>query len=290
MSAGPDEVWTIQRILSWTKDFFAQRGIDNPRLDAELLLAAALGCERIRLYTDFDKPLGESERTTFRAYVKRRASYEPVAYILGQREFFSRSFEVSPAVLIPRPETEHLVEAVLEWWEEREEPPRILDIGTGSGNLAITLACELQAQVVATDVSADALAVAAKNARTHGVADQIEFRQGDLFAPVGQETFDIIVSNPPYVETTERAALMPDVREWEPDGALFAGKDGLGVLAPLCTQVHGHLREPGLFVVEFGHTQAEAVGAYLSGHGPWAEVKTLKDLQGHQRAIVALRA
>jgi release factor glutamine methyltransferase len=286
-----DEVWTIQRILGSAEGYFREKKIDNPRLDAELLLARALGCERIRLYTHFDQPLSDDERTRYRELVKRRAAYEPVAYILGEREFFARTFLVSKAVLIPRPETEHLVEEALGWAERTgRTAPRVLDVGTGSGCLAVSLACEWpDAQVVAVDISEDALAVARANAEKHGVAGRVELRRGDLFATVGGERFDVVVSNPPYVETAARARLMPDVRDWEPAVALFAGSDGLEVVRRLCAEVVGHLEPGGLFACEFGHTHREAVSAMLDGVPELSQRRDIVDLQRHVRGVAAIR-
>lgn len=288
------EVWTIKRILEWTTGYFRDKAIDSPRLDAELLLAHVLKCERIRLYMDYDKPLSPEERAAFRALVRRRAAYEPVAYILGEREFFSRSFEVNPAVLVPRPETEHLVEEVLGWAEGREQQPlRVLDIGTGSGALAVVLACELpQARVVATDISAEALEVARRNAERHGVAERVELRQGDLWAPARDEppgSFDVIVSNPPYVETSVRASLMADVRDYEPHLALFAGRDGLDVLRGLIPGVPKYLASPGIFACEYGSSQRDAVRGLMESAGGWSAVRDIIDLQKLPRGVVGER-
>ncbi|MEE8409501.1 MAG: peptide chain release factor N(5)-glutamine methyltransferase [Myxococcota bacterium] len=290
-----DDVWTIQRILTWTQQHFVAKGIQSARLDAEVLLASVMGVGRVQLYTNYDQPLRQEERAAFRALVQRRAAREPVAHILGRKEFYSRDFAVTRDVLIPRPETEHLVDAVLEWIEKQElTAPRIVDIGTGSGAIAVTLACELpQAAVVATDVSQEALGVARRNAEKHGVADRIEFLHGDLFESLGDESprrFDVVVSNPPYVDVEARDVLQPEVRDWEPEVALFAGEGGLAVVQRLCAEVHPHLEAPGLFACEIGYDQQALVVALLADAGPWARNEVLPDLQGHPRVALAERA
>ncbi|MEZ4270666.1 MAG: peptide chain release factor N(5)-glutamine methyltransferase [Myxococcota bacterium] len=282
--------WTIQTVLQWTQSHFAKLRIESARLDAELLLAQVLKRDRIFLYTHYDQPLASGERQDYRQLVKRRARYEPIAYILGHKEFFSRSFEVSPDVLIPRPETEHLVEAILEWTAARAiEAPKILDIGCGCGNIAITLACEIPAaRLTAIDISPAALEVARRNGQRHGVHERIHFVQGDLFLPlaVGQR-FDVIVSNPPYIETTEAPNLPPDVVNYEPQEALFAGADGLRVLERLCVEAPNYLNAPGALVCEFGSTQRDAVYGFLRQVQLDIDAVDIIDLQGHNRGVVA---
>lgn len=290
-SSGADGApWTIERILRWTQDYFAQKGIDTPRLDAEVLLAHALKCNRVRLYTHFDQPLTAEEREAFRALVRRRAQREPVAYLCGHREFFSRDFVVGPDVLIPRPETEHLVEAALQWLGAQQlDAPRILDVGTGSGALAVTLAAEFpNAQVTATDVSAAALQVAARNAAQHGVQGRIQWSHGDLLAPV-EGSFDLIVSNPPYVPSGDKPGLSSDVRDYEPALALFAGADGLDIIRRLLPQAVGKLARPGLFLCEFGAGQGPAIEALVRAADRWEDVRLIADLQGHPRVVRAAR-
>lgn len=272
------ETWTVGAVLQWTATHFAERALDTPRLDAEVLLAHVLGKDRVYLYTHYDQPLTQTERSAYRDFIHRRAAHEPVAYITGHKEFFGRDFEVSSAVLIPRPETEHVVEAVQRW---PHAPRRILDVGTGSGCLAVTLACEFShAQVVATDLSVAALQVARLNAAAHGVADRIAFHAGDLYEPVAHEIFDVIVSNPPYVEMD--AELASDVRDYEPANALFAGVDGLDVIRRLIDGLPQQLARPGLFACEVGHDQAGAARRLLTGLG---KTDVVCDLQGHERVI-----
>jgi len=228
------ETWTILRLLQWTTDYLAECGSDNPRLDAELLLAEARGCSRIQLYTAFDEVADERVRTAFRELVRRRAEGIPVAYLVGRREFYSREFRVTPDVLIPRPETEFVVTTLLDLvgQENRNQPLAIADVGTGSGILAICLAAELpQSQVTATDVSPAALDVARANAAMHQVQDRIRFLETDILEtlPAGA-TFDFVVSNPPYVSEEEYADLDRTVRDFEPRLALVAGPSGAEVI------------------------------------------------------------
>ena len=234
-SAAP---WTVGRLLQWTADFLKQRGSDSPRLDAEILLAEALGCQRIQLYTAYEDEPREEQRTAFRELVKRRAEGTPVAYLVGRREFYSLSFKIRPGVLIPRPETELIVVTVLdlvkhpsppaplqEAGERRAAAPAIADVGTGSGILAVTLAKHLPAaRIMATDTSKTALEVAAENARQHGVAGRIELVGCDLLSGVDAvPAFDFIVSNPPYVSAAEFEKLPRGVMDFEPREALWPG-------------------------------------------------------------------
>ncbi len=289
------DVWTVQRIMEWTQSWFSERGIDSSRLDTEVLLAHVFGKDRVYLYTHYDRPLSSQERDAFRALVKRRAKREPVAYILGEKEFYGRSFKVTPDTLVPRPETEHLIDGVLKWVAERRaegamtSPCRILDIGTGTGCIAITLAAELaEVEVVAVEISEATLAVARENARTLGLGEAIQFREGDLFAPVAGERFDIVVSNPPYVEETVRETLQPEVTEFEPAGALFAGADGMEIIRRLIPGSLEHLVPGGLLAVEFGSSQRAAMEEEMGK--AWTQFWIEQDLQGHPRALFAERS
>lgn len=237
----------------------------------------------------------EGERAKYRELVRRRSGREPVARILGHREFYSRDFEVTPDVLVPRPETEHLVDSVLEWVRARKlDLLTVADIGTGSGCIAVTLACELpEARVVATDISQKALDVAARNARAHDVQNRLELVRGDLLEALDQPTrrrFDVLVSNPPYIDAAVRQALQPEVRDWEPELALFADAGGLAVLCRLCAAAYDHLAAPGLFACEIGYDQKSAVLDVLRDSGDWERLEVLADLQGHPRIAIAQRA
>ena len=300
-SVGPErgaplknDLWDIQRVLLWTQGHFKEKGIESSRLEAELLLSHVLGKDRVYLYTHFDQPLTEGEREAYRTLVKRRALREPLAYIIGHREFFSRSFAVSPAVLIPRPETEHVIEAVLDWLERHPVPtPWILDVGTGSGIIAVTLACELKtARIIATDISEAALSQARQNAEAHGVADRIDFVAGDIFQALSSSTgqrFHVVASNPPYVDLASRAGLQPEVRDFEPAAALFADEAGLAVIRRLCADVGAHLEAPGLFVCEIGFGQRDVVAAAARASGTFETIDFRPDLQQIPRVLAASR-
>ncbi len=281
--------WTVLELLRWTAGHFESRGIEGARLDAECLLAHALGCERLRLYLDFDKPVEDAERARFRELVRRRADERvPVALLTGSREFWSLRLAVEPGVLVPRPETETLVGAALELFPESEAELRILDLGTGSGAVALALARERpKARVTATDVSPRALALAARNAESLGLADRVRFLAGDLFAPVRGERFDLVVSNPPYVAEAEAAALAPELGH-EPGEALFAGRDGTDVLLRIAAEADEAVAEDGAVAVEIGAGQEAVVreGFEESGFGPTA---LHRDLAGKPRVLTARR-
>jgi release factor glutamine methyltransferase len=284
------ESWTVGRLLGWTTDWLAARGAESARLDAEVLLAHVRGCPRIALYTAFDTPVAEAERARFRGLVKRRGEGEPVAYLVGSREFFSLPFSVTPDVLVPRPETEGLVVRVLDLCKAAAAP-RIVDVGTGSGAIAVALAKHLpRASFVATDVSAAALAVARGNAERHGVADRITFVAGDLLGdPRAAGPWDVIVSNPPYVREDEFAALPRDVREHEPRGALVAGPRGVEIVERLAAEAEERLTPGGWFVVEIGPGVVEAAEAVIAARAGLEPGPTLKDLAGLPRVVQARR-
>jgi release factor glutamine methyltransferase len=286
------EPWTIGRVLVWTTKHFAEHGIDSPRLDAELLLAAALGKNRLYLYTHYDQPLMDAERAQYRLYVQRRAKREPVAYILGEREFYGLAFTVTRDVLIPRPETEHLVDAVREWFDANPcEHPQIADVGTGSGAIAVALAVQVPAAaLVATDISAQALLVAQQNAARHAVSERIHFVESDLLTAVVHDgLFHVIAANLPYIAEPERAELMPEVRDHEPTTALFAGVDGLALIRRLIAEAPARLASPGLLALEMGAGQWPAVQQALLDSAVFSAVRAVCDLQGHKRVALASR-
>lgn len=296
MSQTEGDVWTVGRLLQWTTDFLKQKGADSPRLDAEVLLAHALSRPRIMLYASFGEAAPEEARARFRDLVKRRGSGTPVAYLLGEKEFFSLAFEVTPATLVPRPETEAIVvetsEAVAAMRKTGEIAAgavvRIADVGTGSGCLAVTIAKQIpEAVVTAIDISVDALAVAKRNAERHGVSDRATFVEGDLLAPMqGEPPFDVIVSNPPYVSETEYQTLAREVREQEPRTALVGGPTGVETIARLVPQAFQCLRPNGRLIVELGPSIAEAT-RNLFHDSQWPEVAIRKDLAGLARIVVA---
>jgi release factor glutamine methyltransferase len=274
--------WTVLELLRWTTAHFAERGIESARLDAELLLADALGCDRLRLYVEYDKPVGEAERARFRGLVRARAQERvPVALLTGRREFWSLPLTVSRDVLVPRPETETLVEVALAAFPEPEAELRVLDVGTGSGAVALAIASERpKARVTATDVSPAALDVARANAAALGLAERLRWLEGPLFEPLGSdpagreapgpldplERFHLVVSNPPYVAEREADTLPPELRH-EPALALFAGDDGCRVLRGLAAGVGAVLEPGGLAAFELDPRQAERVAGWLAAAG-----------------------
>jgi release factor glutamine methyltransferase len=281
------EIWTPLKLIAWTQDYFAKKAVDAPRLSAELLLAHALKCDRVRLYLDFEKPIGEAELAAFRELVRRRADGEPTAYVLGTREFFGHAFTVGPAVLVPRPETEALVEAALAALPP-EGPASVLDLCTGSGAIAVSVALGRPgARVVATDVSEEALAVARANAERLGAV--VEFAHGDLWAAVhGDGRFDVVVSNPPYIPSGELAGLSREVRR-EPCIALDGGPDGLDVLRKVVAGAPARLAPGGTLAVELHEGHAERVVALCREVG-FESAEARKDLAGLPRYVVARMA
>jgi release factor glutamine methyltransferase len=277
------ESWTPLRLLAWTQEFFAKKDVDSPRLTAEILLAHALRCDRVRLYLDFDKPLGEPELATYRDLVRRRAEGEPAAYLVGRKEFYGRPFQVDARVLVPRPETEHVLEAAL---AVLPEGGRALDLCTGSGILGVSLALERPgARVIATDLSEDALAVARENARVLGAG--VELRSGDLYGALGEgePPFDLIVSNPPYVPRGELDTLSREVRR-EPRLALDGGDDGLALIRRIVAGAPARLSPGGVLVIEM-HESHQDVLPRLCVEAGLARAEARKDLAGLPRYVVA---
>ncbi|HWO23153.1 MAG TPA: peptide chain release factor N(5)-glutamine methyltransferase [Kofleriaceae bacterium] len=273
--------WTTLAVLDWTTQRFTEAGIAGARLEAQLLLAHVLGCSRVQLYTGFDKPLAEQELAGYRELIKRRLGGEPVAYLLGEHEFWALPFYVDASVLVPRPDTETVIE-VARGLRDPAAPCRVLDLCTGSGAIAISLAKELPAaQVVATEVSPEAAAIARRNAERNAVAERVEIRAGDLFAPVAGERFDLIVANPPYIATAVIATLAPEVRR-EPALALDGGPDGLAFYDRICAAAAAHLLPGGAIVLEHGFDQADAVRARLEAAG-FSRVTLTRDLGKNPR-------
>lgn len=253
----------LLEVLRGAETYLAGRGVENPRLNAEHLLAHALGLKRMELYLQFDRPLGEAERAPLRDTVKRRGAREPLQHILGTAEFHGRTFACDKRALIPRPETEQLVEIAL-GLAKGKPSPALLDIGTGSGVIALTLALEIpSAAVQATDISPDALALASENAGRHELAGRVEFRQADLLPP-GETKFDLIVANLPYIPADEIASLSPEVRH-DPATALDGGADGLELIRRLVESAPDRLAPGGALLLEIGAGQADAVATLLSG-------------------------
>ncbi len=273
--------WTVLKVLKWTAGYLQEKGVEGARLDAELLLAEVLQLDRVGLYVNYDRPLEATELAAYRKLVGRRARREPVAYILGRSEFWSLPLAVSPEVLIPRPDTEVLVEEAL---QRADGENRILDVGTGSGAIAIALAHELpDAQVVAIDLSDAALAVAKENARSNSVAERISFQQGNLrHLPSGP--FELIVANPPYIPQGDLASLQPDVRDYEPHLALAGGSDGLDCYRILAAQSLQCLTAGGWMLLEVGIGQAEDVRQLLMQEG-LVDVFCRNDYAGVARVV-----
>ena len=280
------QAWTIGSLLQWTKQYFRDKGVENPRLDADVLLSSLLGKDRVYLYVHFDQPMEQEELVKFREMVRRRAAREPVAYIVGHREFMGLEFRVSPAVLIPRPDTEVLVEAAIEQLAAVRDG-MILDVGTGSGAILIgTLSRVAGCCGLGVDVSPAALAVARENAARLLAPGRADFTQADLF-PTESLLFDAILSNPPYVTSAEMAELAPEVRR-EPDLALHGGADGLDFYRRL-TQGGGRYLKPGGFMaLEVGAGQALAV-AELGQAAGWRTEKIIPDYAGIERVLILRR-
>lgn len=287
MTAIP-ESWTVARLLEWTTGRFKERGIDSPRLEAEILLACALGIRRIDLYVRHDQIVDDAGRARFRDMVRRRQEGCPTAHIVGKKEFYSLDFAVSPATLIPRPDTELLVDEALRQAKPLTDP-LIADIGTGTGCVAVALAHRLpKARIVAVDISPEALETARGNATRLGVADRVDFRLGDLLAPLAGLRPDLIVSNPPYIPTNDIAGLDPGVRDHEPALALDGGPDGLRVIERLAEQALSLLAPGGRLLVEIGAGQEEGARGVLTRAGFTVE-SVRKDGGGHPRVVRAGR-
>lgn len=286
MTAKP--IWTIAKVLDWTKQYFAEKGLENPRLDAEILLCSVLQCQRITLYVHFDQPLEEHELAQYRGYVARRAAAEPLAYILGSRAFMKYDFKVTPDVLVPRPETELLVECAAKLAGFIEKP-EVLDIGTGSGAIIVSLLDMLpEAHGVAVDVSPGALAVAKENAQKMGVDGRLKLVRSDLYAALPREAkFDIIISNPPYIPSGDIAGLAADVKR-EPRLALDGGADGLNFYRRIIAGSTARLKENGFLAFEIGINQCGAVADLCRSHG-YGVVALRRDYAGIERMVFAAK-
>jgi len=275
------EKWDVLKILTWTKGYLADKGVENPRLEAEWMLCEALSLDRVGLYLNFDKPLSESELAAYRGMVARRGRREPLQYILGSQEFMGLDFLVSPAVLIPRHDTEVLVS---EGIQRGGGAGSILDIGAGSGCVAVAIARALpQAEVCAVDISEAALAVARSNAETNGAP--VQFFQGSLLEPFAGRRFDMILSNPPYIPASELATLQQEVRGFEPLGALDGGTDGLDFYRAIVAGAPDHLNAGGWLLFEVGVGQAPEVLGLLKDGGLSADCFTALDPAGIERVV-----
>lgn len=291
------EPWTVMRLLQWTTDFFKSRGSESPRLDAEILLAHARECQRIELYTAFAEVPDDEQRVAFRELVRRRGEGAPVAQLVGFKEFYSISIRVDENVLVPRPETEHLVVEAIDQAKRIEKsvsdrPLRILDIGTGSGAIAIAIAKNYEnSEITAVDVSLAALDIAKWNVEKYELQDRISLIQSDLFESLEDSiTFDIIVTNPPYVSQSEYDALPKTVKDHEPRGALLSGPDGTEVICRILDQAPPYLNQGGVLLIELSPMIATGCLALCESDSHYRGSRLVKDLSGHQRILSTYRA
>jgi release factor glutamine methyltransferase len=285
--------WTTLDLVKWTAGYFSDHQIESARSEAEILLAHSLGTRRIDLYLNYDQPLCEDELRRFKALIKRRVDGEPVAYITGTREFWSMSLTVNPSVLIPRPETECLVEAVLPFLDHHPgSTKRVLEMGAGSGAIVIALAHEHpEHRYVAMDRSAAALQTARQNARTHKVNHRIDWFCGSWEAALvpDRETFDLIVSNPPYIRSGDIGGLQPEIRNYEPREALDGSVDGLRCIRHLIQSAHRYLRTGGLMALEMGCDQADDIERIASAVGQYGSPRIIRDYSGLDRVAVMVK-
>lgn len=287
--------WTIKRLLEWTTEHFTHAGVEQARLCAELLLAEVLNCQRIDLYVRFDHCPNQEQLTLYRAYVKRCAAHEPAAYILGKVHFFSLVYEVTPAVLIPRPETEVLAVQAIDYCRHETNRPRVdvLDLCTGCGCIAIAVAHEVvETEVVGLDRSAAALEIARKNVARYDLTRRITLLESDLFENINRASkgiFDLIIANPPYISDAEFEKLPANVREYEPKEALLAGPDGLEVHRRIIEQAQPYLADNGAIMMETAYNQAEQVIALCQASGYLKNITTVRDNLGHKRVVRATR-
>jgi release factor glutamine methyltransferase len=279
---------TVRDILNESTKALEAADIPSARLDAEVLLSFCLGCDRLEFYKNPVMTISETQLTAFRNIIARRLQWEPVAYITGRKEFWSFTLEVNSSVLIPRPDTEIIIEEALDVYRNFTSlPVRILDIGTGSGAIALALALEIAcAKVVATDISMAALNLAKKNAATLGLKEKVDFRQGNLFEPV-DGFFNIIVSNPPYIAASDYEDLPACVKSFEPREALFAGESGLEFYEKLIYQADGYLQKNGWLLLEIGAKQEAGIRGIIEGSGFYDRIEMRKDYAGLPRVIKA---
>lgn len=288
----PDEgPWTVLKLINWTRDHFTAAHLEDPRLSAEVLLASVLKCPRVQLYTRFDYQPTPQELAAFRALVRRAAAHEPVAYLVGEKEFYSLRFKVTPDVLVPRSETEALVSEAVAHLRRVGGPARLWDVCTGSGCVAVATASQVpQASVLGTDISAAAVAVAAENAAAHDLADRVRFRVADLLALPDDcrdmAPFHVITGNPPYVAANQ---MITETVKHEPPVAVHGGADGLDFLRRLVADAPTLLAPGGALILEYGFAQADAVCALIAATGAFDAPRVLRDHQGIERSLVAIR-
>lgn len=286
-----NELWTVGKILKWTENYFKEKGVETPRLDAEVLLAKVLKRERIYLYVHFDEPLQPDELASFREMIKKRVAHMPVAYILGEKEFMGLKFKVTPATLVPRPDTEILVQRAVELLRAKkadDSEVRFADIGTGSGAICLSVLNFVPNTVADTvDISEAARKVAEKNAAALELTERIQFFTGDLLKPIVGKVYDAILSNPPYIKEADIRSLAPEVATQEPMTALAGGKDGLDFYRRLCFEAPAMLKAGGFMAFEVGKGQAGEVAALAAANALIAKTEIIKDYAGIERVVVA---
>jgi len=284
--------WTILKLLNWITDYLSEKNIDSPRLSAELLLSHILNMQRIDLYTNFDRKVPKERLDLLHTLVKRAAQAEPIAYLTGKKEFYSIEMDITADCMIPRPETELLVERAIEFLRKRQGMQQACDLCTGCGCIAIAIARNVtNVYMTAADISPAALNVAAKNVQKYSLTDRIKLLCGDLFDPIIPKLeagkFDLIVCNPPYVSTAEFESLDKNVKDYEPKIALWAGSDGLDVYRKIAVKVDDFLKPGGVLILEIGYSQGQAVRDLLEKTGCFAEIKIEKDASDNDRIAVA---
>ncbi len=286
------ETWTITKLLNWVTQFFTDKGIDSPRLSAELLLSYVLGLKRIELYTQHNSAVEKQELDKLRELVRRAGQHEPIAYLVGKTEFYSMELNVTQDCMIPRPETELLVQRAIEFLRTRNGNQFVCDLCTGNGCIAVAIAKNYpNAKIIATDICDAALAVAATNIEKHHLQDKITLLSGDLFDPIIPQLdvgkFDLIVCNPPYVSSSEYEKLDKNVKNYEPRLALFAGDDGMDIYRRIIERIDSFLKSDAALILEIGYAQGQAIKELLEQAGTFAEVRIEKDLHNNDRIVTA---
>jgi release factor glutamine methyltransferase len=289
-----DDTWTIQKLLNWITEYLSGKGIESPRLSAELLLSYVLSLKRIELYTQFDKQVPKQQLDHLHELVKRAGLHEPVAYLTGKTEFYSLELDITADCLIPRPETELLVQRAIEFLRTRNGIQHVCDLCTGSGCIAVAIAKNFpDSRIIATDLSDAALSVAARNIKKYQLKEKIRLLCGDLFEPIIQQLdvhqFDLIVCNPPYVSTAEYENLGKNVKDYEPELALLAGEDGMDVYLRIIKEVDKFLKPGAALMLEIGCAQGPTVRSLLEKTGTFTEIKIEKDFHDNDRIVTAKR-
>jgi release factor glutamine methyltransferase len=289
-----NDTWTIQKLLNWVTEYLTSKGIESPRLSAELLLSHVLELKRIDLYTQFNKQVPQDQLDKLHELVKRAGLYEPVAYLTGKTEFYSLELDITADCMIPRPETELLVQRSIEFLRTRSGVQYVCDLCTGSGCIAVAIAKNFpDARITATDISAAALAVAARNVEKHRLKEQVRLLCGDLFEPIIQQLdvsqFDLIVCNPPYVSISEYEKLDKNIKDYEPQSALLAGQDGMDIYRRIIKEVDKFLKPGASLMLEIGYAQGPAVRELLEQTSAFTDIKIEKDFHNNDRIVNAIK-